>query len=311
MDRQKLLIIFGAAWLSAALLTWFLYTRAAAPRQEKTVQVAAAVRDLPAGTRVKRGDLKLVTMPEKDLPKSAVRDPGAAEHRALLYPVMANEPITTAKLSSLSGAEGVSATIPPGMRAVSVAITDASGAAGLIQPRAHVDVLFTRSGTMAEALTATVLEDVVVLSVGRTTEVQATPDTAAQAAAPASTVNVAQQKAVTLLVSPEESRKLELARNQGKLSLALRNPADKGRLDAKEAVTAEVLDPNLFTRVRRPTAVGGGAGNPNVRDPRLWAQLTGGDLPRTPKKAEKKEPPKPKWVVDVFKGDKHLQETFQ
>ena len=30
------------------------------------------------------------------------------------------------------------------------------------------------------------------------------------------------------------------------------------------------------------------------------------------KKAEvKKEPPKPRFVIDVFRGDKHVQETFQ
>ena len=42
---------------------------------------------------------------------------------------------------------------------------------------------------------------------------------------------------------------------------------------------------------------------PNVRDPRVWANLMG-----EPKK--EKEPPKPKLVVDVFRGDKHVQEVF-
>jgi hypothetical protein len=27
--------------------------------------------------------------------------------------------------------------------------------------------------------------------------------------------------------------------------------------------------------------------------------------------AEKKEPPKPRFVIDVFRGDKHVQESFQ
>ena len=38
MDRQKKLLIFGAAWVSAALLTWFLYAKAVAPQQEKQVR---------------------------------------------------------------------------------------------------------------------------------------------------------------------------------------------------------------------------------------------------------------------------------
>jgi pilus assembly protein CpaB len=308
MDRQKTLIIFAAAWVSAALLTWFLYARTKAPQQEKTVKVVAITRDLSAGARLARADLKFIALPEKDLPKSALLDFPAAEGRALLFPVMANEPLTANKLASFSGADGIPATIPDGMRAVSISVTDISGVAGLLQPRAHVDVLFTRSGSMAEALTTTVLEDVTVLSVGRTTEAQQVQPSAAGASAQPNppNLNVSQQRAVTLLVTPEDARKLELARNQGRLSLALRNPLDKSRLNAKEAVTAEALDPYLFTRVRRPLPVGA-----NVRDPNAWAQLTGDAPPPAAKKAEKKEPPKPRVVIDVFRGDKHLQETFQ
>ena len=31
MDRQKILLIFGGAWISAAL-TWFVYSRMASPK---------------------------------------------------------------------------------------------------------------------------------------------------------------------------------------------------------------------------------------------------------------------------------------
>lgn len=308
MDRQKVLIIFGAAWLSAALLTWFLWSRTNAPQNEKMSRVVAAARDLGAGARLGKSDLKMVSLPAKDLPKSALLDPRLAEGKALLYPVTVNEPITTVKLSSLAGAEGVAAVIEPGKRALSVPITDISGVAGLLQPRMHVDVLFTRIGSMSEALTTVVLEDVIVLSIGKNTEIpqsqpgQGAPQTTA-------TPNVTQQRAVTLLVTPEEAGKLELAKNQGRLSLALRNPLDRSRLENRQAVTAEAIDPELFTRVRRPQAVGAGAKPPiDVRDPKAWAALTG---QADPKAQAKKEPAKPKVVVDVFRGDKHLQETFQ
>lgn len=310
MDRQKILIIFGAAWVSAALLTWFLWAKTRAPQNERMSRVVAAARDLGAGARLGKGDLKLVSLPAKDLPKSALLDASLAEGKALLYPVLQNEPITTNKLSSLAGAEGVAAVIEPGKRAISVPITDISGVAGLIQPRMHVDVLFTRTGSMAEALTTVVLEDVVVLSIGKNTEIQ--PAQPGQAQTTTATPNVTLQRAVTLLVTPEEAGKLELAKNQGRLSLALRNPLDRSRIASRQAVTAEALDPELFTRIRRPQMVGAGAagGKPpvDVRDAKAWAALTGQADPKT---KEKKEPPKPKIVVDVFRGEKHLQETFQ
>lgn len=293
MDRQKALIIFGAAWISAALLTWFLWWTAKSPKTEKTVACVAATHDMPAGTRLKKGDLKLVHIPEKDLPRTAVLDLASTQERVLLFPVNTNEPLTGAKLTSSSRAEGIAATIDPGMRAISVQINDSSGASGLIQPRSHVDVLFTRPGSMSEAVTTTVLEDIVVLSVGRATEVSATANLDPRAPRP-------QNQAVTLLVTPEEARKVELAKNQGKVSLALRNPLDHSDDAERQPTTTSALRVGKTYEKRQPP--------PNVRDPKVWANLVG--EPR-PKVQEKKEPPKPRLVVDVYRGDKHVQEIFQ
>ena len=38
MDRQKKFLLFGAAWVSALLLTWFYYANAVAPKQQKTTR---------------------------------------------------------------------------------------------------------------------------------------------------------------------------------------------------------------------------------------------------------------------------------
>lgn len=291
MDRQKALIIFGVAWVSAALLTWFLYWTWKSPKTEKTVACVAATHDMPAGTRLKKADLKLVRIPEKDLPRTAVLDLNMTQDRVLLFPVNTNEALTGAKLTSTSRAEGIAATIDPGMRAISVQISDSSGASGLIQPRSHVDVLFTRPGSMSEAVTTTVLEDVVVLSVGRATEVSSTANLDPRAPRP-------QNQAVTLLVTPEEARKVELAKNQGKVSLSLRNPLDHSDDGQRQPTTASALNVGHMYEKRPPV--------PNVRDPNVWANLVG-----KPKVEEKKEPPKPRLVVDVYRGDKHVQEIFQ
>ncbi len=296
MDRNRILLIFGAAWLSAGLLTWFLYANTKAPKTEKMTPVVAAARDLPAGSRLKRADVKTLSVVEKDVPKTAIRDLQSVLDRPLLFPVNANEPLTTPKVASLSGPEGLPAMIEPGKRAVSVPVTDASGAGGFIQPRAHVDVLFTRTGSMAEAVTTTVIQDVIVLSMGRNTEAQSGP-VDPRAARP-------QTQAATLLVTPEQARKLELAKNQGKISLALRNPLDRSFTEETTATTAEDLNigPYLAKRGRRT--------GPDLHDNRYWAGLTGED-PDAPKKSVKKEIPKPRNVVDVFRGDKHVQEIFQ
>jgi pilus assembly protein CpaB len=313
MDRQKKFLLFGAAWVSAFLLTWFVYAKAVAPQQEKMLKVVVATHDMPVGTLLRTPDIKLVNYPEKDVPKGVVFDAKLATGRVLLVPLNFNEPILAAKLSQPTSVEGVASVIEQGYRAVSVSITDVTGVAGLIQPGSKVDVLFTRPGSMAEATTSTILQNVKVLSTGRTVQVGQTPDPKA----PKSPV-------VTLVLRPEDAQKLELAKNEGKISLSLRNPLDNSADASAEPMTTEVLDPMISARLARArkgrtTALG----RANLEDPNVWQDLTGEKRPADPrkqaaeeearrKKAEAEaEARKPKTVIDVFRGDKHTQETFK
>jgi hypothetical protein len=51
---------------------------------------------------------------------------------------------------------------------------------------------------------------------------------------------------------------------------------------------------------------------PDVRDPQTWdALVSGEEQPKKPEKKEPPPPPKPRLVVDVYRGDKHVQEIFQ
>jgi pilus assembly protein CpaB len=298
MDRRRVLTIFGIAWVSAIALTWFLWVQIKGQGRERFTRVVAAARDMPAGTRLRRADLKLLNVLEKDVPKGVMLQERDAEDRVLLYPVSANEVLNATRVTSWTRAEGVPATIEPGKRAIAVPITDSSGVAGLIQPHSRVDVLFTRSGTMAEAITVTILQDIEVLAVGRITQVGQTVDPRAP-----------KMPVATLLVTPEEARKLELAKNQGKISLALRNPLDRSKAADAAPLTADALDPLVYARsarARRGLPPLAGSKLPDVKDENAWRELTG-QKPAEPKK----EPPKPKHIVDVFRGDKHVQEIFQ
>lgn len=308
MDRNKLLMIFGGAWLSAALLTWLLYSATSSASQTKTVKVWGAARDLSAGAKLRKGDLKVVTVPANNQPRGVFTDEKALMDRTLLFPVGLNEPVTMNRLAAIGGIEGVPAIIPSGKRAVSVQVNDAASAAGLIQPRAHVDVIYTRSGSLAEAMSKVVLEDVVVLSVGRATEVAQTDPKTAAANANVNPSNT-QQRAVTLLVNAEDAAKLELAKNNGKIGLVLRNPLDAGKLEQSEPTYADTLDPYLGARRERMLKMqksGTVAGV--VNNDQSWAELTAKKA--APKKQE--EPPKPpQRVIDVYRGDKHVQEVFE
>ena len=106
-------------------------------------------------------------------------------------------------------------------------------------------------------------------------------------------------------MTPEQARKLEWAKNQGRISLMLRNPLDRGVGSDPEPTTA--FDLSLVSGNRRRL----------LANNKMWGDLTGQDMDKPvpakkpPVVVEKKEPPKPRHVVDVFRGDKHVQEIFQ
>jgi len=63
-------------------------------------------------------------------------------------------------------------------------------------------------------------------------------------------------------------------------------------------MTTEVLDPNLADRIEKSRKK-----KTNIGDDQAWKALL--------KKEPPKEAPKPRAVVDVYRGDKHVQETFR
>src|SRR5205807_9442374 len=111
----------------------------------------------------------------------------------------------------------------------------------------------------------------------------------------------------------QDARKRGWAENGGKISLTLRSPQDTASADPGGPMTAEVLDPVISARLARArrgrtTNI---KGVPNLDDPRVWQELTGEKKLQDEKAPKKIEPQKPRLVVDVFRGDKHVQETFR
>ena len=163
---------------------------------------------------------------------------------------------------------------------------------------------------MAEATTSTILQNVKVISTGRTVAVGQTVDPRAP-----------KSPTVTLVLLPDDAQKLELAKSQGKISLSLRNPLDSvADRPTPEPITTEVLDPMISARLAR--ARRGRTTNiakANLEDPNVWQELTGEKKPVDAAKAaaeeearrKKAEPEKPRVVVDVYRGDKHVQESFR
>jgi pilus assembly protein CpaB len=206
-----------AATLAAVIVYSALRKREVALQKAvaNTVEIAVAARELPLGTAIEPGTVRMVRWSRDSLPPGAVTDPRTVMNNVVKAAFMENEPIVTGKLFAGQKTAGVlPLLIPRGMRAMSVAVDEVSDVAGFILPQARVDVLVSISESGAEkSFSKVVLQNVQVLAVAQQIEGKRDEPQVV--------------KVVTLLVSPEEAERLALASHQGSLRLALRNYTDE------------------------------------------------------------------------------------
>src|SRR5215510_4286323 len=239
MQRNRVLIAFGIAWLSALVLSWWLYRTSTSPQAPDVVRIVAAAKDLPIGKRLEASDVKMISVDRKDVPKGAILKTAEIVDRAVAVPMTTNEAVLLSKLAGKGSGEGLTALIEPGMRAVSVQVNEISGVSGFIQPGTRVDVLFTRVFSNGDAATTTILQNVKVIAYGR----QLDPAAKLEARDPKPTV-------ATLLVTQEQAERLVLAEQRGRIQLALRNALDDEIVEASDPVHAVDLGIDEPQRVR-------------------------------------------------------------
>jgi len=220
MDR-RFITVLGVSLLFALLVSGVFYqmtgrsntARKAEPLDERDLVVTA--RPLGVGVMVKPADVKVVKVAASAFPKGAFSKVEDVLDRPVISNVLLEEPLLEGRLAAKGSGLGLAPTIPVGMRAVTVRVNDVAGVAGFVLPGMRVDVLVTgHPPSGAEDLTATALQNMLVLSAGTTIQ----PDARGQAM-PSPTV--------TLLATPEQSETLTLAGNEGRIQLVLRNSSDQ------------------------------------------------------------------------------------
>jgi pilus assembly protein CpaB len=235
MNRNRLIAGLAISFTVALLFSMYVYRtfkQASAAKPVATDHIVVASRALQLGTRVDSSSLRLIDWPADAPVPGMFHRIEDCDGRALITPLAENEPILESKLAPKEAGAGLPATIPEGMRALSVAVNDVIGVAGFVIPGTMVDVLVTGpvpgQNTATNNITRTILENTRVLAAGQ--KVEQDRDGKPQ------TVQV-----VTLLVSPQDADKLAMASTQGKIQLALRNT-----IDTKLANPDPVLQAVLF-----------------------------------------------------------------
>ena len=262
-----------AALLSGVIAYFFNKKWRANAAQRAVVQVVAAANDLPVGMTLAAKDITMIEWPSNVPLAGSFNKLDDVVGHPLLYSVGASEPILKRDLALEGSGIGLSAKIPPGMRATAVRSNEIVGVAGFLYPGSHVDVMttYTPPGSNTGPVTQTVLQDVEVLTAGQTIE----PDPQGKP----QTVDV-----VTLLLSPEDSQKLQLASTQGTIQFVLRSGADTQK-------------------------------NVELRATRL-DQLSGIEKPAAPSQTAKRVRPRPAspapplYVLEVIQGTQRKVEKF-
>ena len=221
MRRPMVFVLLaGLAAMLASVMVYSALKRRDAEVQNAmshNVEVVVAAYDLPLGTKIDLGEVKLARWSADSLPEGAYTDPHQVIGSYVKNSLVANEPIVQAKLFTGDKTAGVMPLlIPFGMRAVSVPVDEVSDVAGFVLPHTRVDVLVATqgegSGAGDKAFSKVILQNVEVLAVAQ--EVEQKKDEPQIV------------KVVTLLVTPQESERLALASHSGTLRLAMRNYND-------------------------------------------------------------------------------------
>jgi pilus assembly protein CpaB len=247
MDRKKLVLLLGALVIAigTALAARSMFAGASAPQAQAATavptgpKVLVAKRALPLGTIITADAVGYQLWP-KEMVQDAYFVDGEADMKKLLGTVVRNaitagEPVTQGSLVSPGDRGFLAAALAPGMRAITVSVSEKTGVGGFVFPGDHIDLMLTQTinGTEGQNLNTpeTILRNLRVLATDQKTETTTTED---------GKTEVKVSRTVTLEATPKIAEKIAVAQTIGTLSLSLRSLADS-QSDLDHAIAAGTL----------------------------------------------------------------------
>jgi pilus assembly protein CpaB len=193
-----------------------------------TRQVFIATVDISPGTAISGQAVKAEPRPQEFIPPNSAATMREIEGRVVKAPIYKGNPILLSMLAPEGTAAGLSGILEDGKRALTVKVDEVAGVAGFIHPGDRVDVLVDLSlKGQSEHFSKTILHNISVLSTGQVWEQKGENKPMVVST-------------VTLELTPEEGEVLNLASNEGKIRLALRNRNNKTVANTR-GVTTSIL----------------------------------------------------------------------
>jgi pilus assembly protein CpaB len=301
MDRKKLLLLVAALLIavSTALAARSVFSGGSAAPQAAAVEQVAPVgpkvlvaqRALPTGTIITADSVSF-----QDWPKELVQDAyflnGTADMSKLLgtvvrYPITAGQPLTQGALVSPGDRGFLAAALGPGMRAITIPVSDTSGVGGFVFPGDRVDLMLTqavKSGSDGEQelkAAETILRNLRVLATDQATSTEIVEGKSV----------VKTSRTVTLEVTPRIAEKISVAQSVGQLSLSLRPLADNQADFERVLASGEVKVPENASKEQEDQLMRQAMNRP-IEGATTFA--TGGDISRfQPSRYVPPSPPRP------------------
>ncbi|MEQ1502227.1 MAG: Flp pilus assembly protein CpaB [Myxococcota bacterium] len=209
--------LVGLAYVRPLLLLQSDLERIRRVTAHRTTTVPVLIRTVGVGTVLGPSDLSLMEIELVYVPRTALRDPLAITGRTVSERMLVGDYVRTERLADPEAGSGLTALIPPGMRALTVNVIDWSRVAGFVQPGDSVDVIVTipasADGTRRSE-TKTLAQAVKVLAVD-----EKISDTATG-------TEPARIPQVTVAVKPDVAERMLHALKVGSAALTLRSEID-------------------------------------------------------------------------------------
>jgi pilus assembly protein CpaB len=298
MRNKRLLIVLVGALIFGVLAAVSVskYLSSAQAYTKSLNKVAVAKVAIPIGSKIVAEQIMVVQFPKESTPDGAYESAEKLAGRVAVVNIAAREPITEARLAAEGTAAGLSAVIPEGYRAMTVKVDDAAGISGFIQPGTMVDVVVTIDpaegvASRQDPVSKIVLQNIKVLASGQNID---KPENEREAQS---------VKSVTLQVTPEQSEKLALAANEGKLSLIMRNQIDQGDEQTPGVRKRNLLSGDMAMPAPEP-------GSLKSEQPKSEAKPVRRSAPAAKPAAAPAPQPTPRASVEMIEGAKKRSVEF-
>ena len=203
------------------------------------VEIYVAATDLAEMTVVEQESFELKTVSRVEMPSGAYTNPVNFLGQVLAMPIVKGQPFTSSVIVAEGPGKHIAGTLAKGMRAVSVSLPHHSAMDGILYPGAVVDVLVSLKLPLAdrkgEVMSSTLFQSIQVVGIGDLTVASSEEDDRLKAR----NVDRRRNRIITLRVNAEQAVVLQLAREHGTVSLALRSPLDSDRVESSGILLSE------------------------------------------------------------------------